>query len=205
VKGLTRIGLFEGMSDEELDALAARAHLRSFPANTVIVKEGEPADSLYIVLSGSVKVCLYEGDREVVLDTKGSGQYFGEMMLDDKPRSASVVSVEPAQFAVISRADFKALMLKHPNVAVQVVRNLIHVARDMNVKTRHEVRTHENLRRRIEDLEATKVQDVPAVKRWRYAKHWVLAAVLVFAVLQYYFLDVFLQVVSMNGLTVFVH
>jgi CRP-like cAMP-binding protein len=204
VKGLTRIGLFEGMSDEELDALAARAHLRSFPANTVIVKEGEPADSLYIVLSGSVKVCLYEGDREVVLDTKGSGQYFGEMMLDDKPRSASIMTLEPCEFAVVPREDFKAFLLKHPPVSLHVIRNLIQVARGQNIKTREDVRTREDLRRYIEQLRTKNVTEDPGVKRWMNAKRVTLLVLLICAVLQYYFFDVLLEMLQVPSLTTFI-
>ena len=200
---LKKIPLFEGMRDEDLQTLAARAETRSLPGDALVFTEGEPADWLYIILSGKVKVCLREHDKEVVLDTKGVGQYFGEMMLDETARTASVVALEPSHFAVISRADFKSLMLKHPEVAFQVTRNLIRVARTMNVKSREDARTHDKLRERIAELEATHAQDLPAVRRWLTAKRWVLGALLVFAVLQYYFIDVFLEVLSISGLTVF--
>jgi CRP-like cAMP-binding protein len=203
VSVLAKIPLFVGLGKEELHALAARAEARAAPGGTVVVREGDPADSLYVVLSGRVNIFLHgnDGEKEVVLATKGPGEYFGEMMLDDNPRSASVVALEPSKFAVISRADFKALILKHPEVGLQVIRNLIRVTRGMNVMTRENTRAREAMRRHIDELEAKKGGDLPAVRRWNSAKRWVLGALLVFAVIQYYFLDVFLQVMSANGVT----
>jgi CRP-like cAMP-binding protein len=203
VSVLSKIPLFAGLGKEEVHALAARAEDRATPGGTVVVREGDPADSLYVVLSGRVNVYLHAsgGEKEVVLATKGPGEYFGEMMLDDNPRSASVVALEPSKFAVISRADFKALILKHPEVGLQVIRNLIRVTRGMNVMTREHARAREAMRRHIDELEAKKGAELPTVKRWNTAKRWVLGALLVFAVIQYYFLDVFLQVMAANGVT----
>jgi CRP/FNR family cyclic AMP-dependent transcriptional regulator len=58
------------------------------------------------------------------------------MVLDEQPRSASVMTLEPAQFAVLSRADFKAFLLKHAEVALQLILNLIRVARGLNRNVR---------------------------------------------------------------------
>jgi CRP-like cAMP-binding protein len=200
---LGKIPLFAGLGKEELHALAARAETRAAPAGTVVVREGDPADSLYIVLSGRVSVCLDSEDKQVVLATKSAGDYFGEMMLDDNPRAASVLTLEPSKFAVISRADFKALILKHPEIGLQVIRSLIRVARGMNVTTREHARAREAMRRHIDELEARKGGDLPTVKRWNIAKRWVLGALLVFALVQYYLLDVLLQVMAANGVTFF--
>ncbi|MGQ0547788.1 MAG: cyclic nucleotide-binding domain-containing protein, partial [Betaproteobacteria bacterium] len=127
---LSNTGLFEGLPADELRALGERAQLRSFPPGAAVIREGDAPDSFYVVVSGSVKVFTQDADgKELVLDTKGAGQYFGEMMLDDNPRSASVATLEPSQLAVISRADFKAFLLKHPEVSLQVIRNLIRLAR----------------------------------------------------------------------------
>src|SRR3990172_539934 len=119
---LHNTGLFEGLPAEDLHALGERAKLRSFARGALVVREGDVADSFYVVVSGKVKVFINDRDgSEMVLDTKGPGQYFGEMMLDDSPRSASVATLEPSEFAVISRAEFKAFLLKHPEVSLQVI------------------------------------------------------------------------------------
>jgi hypothetical protein len=125
------------------------------------------------------------------------------MMLDGRPRSASVKTVEPSQFAIISQADFKALLIKHPEVALQLIGNLIRMTRGRNVKTIEDVRTREELNMYVEKLKATKGQDLPSVKRWETAKRWMLVILLVFAIMQFYFLDVLLQTVSLGGVTVF--
>ena len=58
------------------------------------------------------------------------------MVLDSQPRSASVMTLEPSQFAVLSRADFKAFLLRHAEVALQLIQNLIRVARGLNQNVR---------------------------------------------------------------------
>jgi CRP/FNR family cyclic AMP-dependent transcriptional regulator len=134
---LKKIPLFEGLSEDELRALTERTVPRAFPKNAIVINEGDLSDSLYLIVSGKVKVYLGdESGKELVLDIKGPGQYFGEMVLDDKPRSATVMTLEPAQFATLSRAEFTAVLLKHPKIALQVIRNLIRVARGLNENVR---------------------------------------------------------------------
>ena len=201
---LTKITLFKGVQEADLRALGAGAQVREFPADAVVIKEGEPADSLYAILRGKVKVCLVDANgKEFVVDVRGAGQYVGEMMLDGKPRSASVKTVEPSQFAVISQADFKGLLAKHPEVALQLIRNLIRMTRGHNVQTLEDVRTREELNMYVEKLKSTKGQDLPSVKRWEVAKRWMLVTLLLFAIMQFYFIDVLLQTVSLGGVTVF--
>src|SRR5688500_19010898 len=135
---LKGIPLFEGLPDAELRALAERCVTRSYARQAIIVSEGDDSDSLYLILSGRVKVYLAdEHGKELILAIKGPGQYFGEMVLDEQPRSASVITLEPAQFAVLSRADFRAFLLRHPEVALHLIQNLIKVARGLNQNVRN--------------------------------------------------------------------
>jgi CRP/FNR family cyclic AMP-dependent transcriptional regulator len=135
---LKSIPLFEGVPDAELRALAERAVTRNYPKQAIIVNEGDRSDSLYLILSGRVKVYLAdENGKELILAIKGPGQYFGEMVLDGEARSASVITLEPAQFAILSRIDFKQFLLKHPEVSLQVIQNLIRVARGLNQNVRN--------------------------------------------------------------------
>jgi CRP/FNR family transcriptional regulator, cyclic AMP receptor protein len=131
--------LFEGVPDPDLRALADRAVTRSYPKQAIIVNEGDDeSDSLYLILGGRVKVYLAdEHGKELILSIKGPGQYFGEMVLDDQPRSASVMTLEPAQFAILSRADFRAFLLSHAEVALQLIQNLIRLARGLNRSVRN--------------------------------------------------------------------
>jgi CRP/FNR family cyclic AMP-dependent transcriptional regulator len=192
--------LFQGLPEAELRDLGARWQTRTLPAGGVLIKQGEAADSLFLILEGRVKVVLQDPNgKEFVVDVRGAGNYVGEMMLDDKPRSASVIATEPSEFAVISRAEFKSVLAKHPEVAMHLIRNLINLARGHNVKTIEDVRTRSELQIYIEQLKGKKAQDLPSVKGWAVAKRWMLVTLLAFAVLQYYFLNVFVELMSMSG------
>jgi CRP/FNR family cyclic AMP-dependent transcriptional regulator len=197
---LHAVSLFHTLDDTGLRALAERTRHRSLPAGRLVFKEGEPADSMYVVLSGSVKIFLQNvGGKELVLDTKKAGEYFGEMMLDHRPRSASIMTLEESQFAVISREDFQSFLRQHPEAAEQVILNLIHITRGMNQRARSA-----SITERVRDYMAGLTSpDVFAVRRWIGAKRWVLVALLVLAIAQYYYLDVMLQIASLHGITVF--
>ncbi|TMH95011.1 MAG: Crp/Fnr family transcriptional regulator [Betaproteobacteria bacterium] len=201
---LKRIPLFEGLPDEDLLMIAQRVAIRNVPESEVIVREGDRTDALYMILSGKVKVYLgEEGGKEIPLDVKGPGQYFGEMTLDDKPRAASVMSLQPSRLAEISGADVRALLLKHPETALHLIRNLIRVTRGLNERARESGRKREKLRGYIDELGTKSGADSPDVKRWAKAKRWILAILLVCAVLQYYFFDVFTEMMSLGGVNTF--
>ncbi|MDB5810056.1 MAG: hypothetical protein JWN94_2178 [Betaproteobacteria bacterium] len=121
---------FPGLSEPEVAALTQHAVTRAFPKNTIILNEGDATDSLYVIVSGRVKVFLAnEEGKEIVLDTQGPGEYFGEMVLDEGPRSASVMTLEPCKFQLIPKEDVKALLQSHPEFAMHLVRQLIHRVR----------------------------------------------------------------------------
>ena len=121
---------FLGLNEQDIAALSRNAVTRAFPKNTIIVSEGDQTDSLYIILAGRVKVFLANEDgREIVLDTQGPGEYFGEMVLDEGPRSASVMTLEPCRFQLIPKDDVKALLQSHPDFAMHLVRKLIYRVR----------------------------------------------------------------------------
>jgi CRP/FNR family cyclic AMP-dependent transcriptional regulator len=130
---LTNIPLFLGLPENDLRALAAKAVIKTFAKDAIVFSEGDCSGPLYVVLSGKVKVCLEdESGKEVILDTKGPGGYFGEMALDEQPRSATIVTLEPCRFAVFSKADFEHLLLEHPEISQHVIKDLIHVVRGLN-------------------------------------------------------------------------
>lgn len=202
---LATIKLFEGLPDAALRALAEKSTRRTPAANTLIIREGDAPDSLYVILKGSVRVYLTdEKGAELVLATKGPGEYFGEMMLDDRPRSASVAAQEPCELGVIPRQHFTAFLLEQPEVGLRLIRDLIRVGRGMNVRSREELSSRDKLRRYVSELEARSVRDAPSVRRWEYAKRAVLGLLLVFAILQFYFSDVMLEMMSLGGAAVLV-
>ena len=203
VAQLRGISLFQALGEGDLQALVDGAKHKSLAAGRLVFREGEPADALYVVIAGGVKIFLNDKEGgEIVLDTKKAGEYFGEMMLDHRPRSASVMTLEPTEFLVISREEFRGFLRKHPDAAEKVILNLIRVTRAMNERTRGAVGVKERVRQYIKWLGMASSD--PTVRRWSNAKRWVLGGLLLFAVMQYYFFDVFLQIVSVSGLTCFV-
>jgi CRP-like cAMP-binding protein len=197
---LTKVSLFQGLKGEDLRALGARTEVRVLPSDALVIKQGDPADSLLAILRGKVKVYLLDANgQELVVDVRGAGGYVGEMMLDEKPRSAWVKTIEPSEFAVIPRNEFKALLLANPELALQIIKNLIRLARGSNVRTVEDVRSRGELQQYIEQLRTTKGKELPSVKRWVVAKRWVMMLLLVFAILQYYFMDVFIEMISMSN------
>jgi CRP/FNR family cyclic AMP-dependent transcriptional regulator len=111
---------------------------RSFPKNSIIVNEGDATDSLYIIMEGRVKAFVSDDEgREVILSTQGPGEYFGEMVLDQGPRSASVMTLEPSRFLVVPKEDFRDFVLKNPAFSVSLIEKLISRVRSLteNVKS----------------------------------------------------------------------
>lgn len=118
------------LQSETLNAIAASGVIRTFPRNSILINEGDVGDSLFIVLSGRVKVfASNEQGREFVIDFHGPGEYVGEMSLDGARRSASVVTTEPTTCAVVNRAQFREFILHHPDFALHLIERLIHRVR----------------------------------------------------------------------------
>ena len=125
--------LFSGLREDELQAVARKAVIKTFAKHAPVLNEGESTGSLYVILAGKVKVFLGDASgKELILDIKGAGEYFGEMALDNQPRSASIVTIEPSRFAVLSKADFQHLLHDHPEISMRVIKDLIHVVRGVN-------------------------------------------------------------------------
>lgn len=116
----------DGIGDELVRELAARGEVRSFPRHAVIINEGERSDALYVILSGRVKVYVSDADGgEMILETYGPGDYVGEMALDGRPRSASVMALEPTRCAVVTRAVVRDAIAGSPDLAWKLIDTLI--------------------------------------------------------------------------------
>jgi CRP/FNR family transcriptional regulator, cyclic AMP receptor protein len=114
------------LAPDTLRAIAASGVVRSYPKNTILINEGEIGDSLFIVVSGRVKVySSNQAGREVVIAFHGPGEYIGEMSLDGSPRSASVITLEPTTCALVNRASFREFILAHPDFALHLIERLI--------------------------------------------------------------------------------
>ena len=117
---------FPGLDERELHALSAHATVQTFPKNCVIVNEGDRSDSIFIISSGRVKVFLRgEDGRDVVLNFHGPGEHFGELALNEAPRSASVVTLEPTTFQIITKQDFRQFLAANPDFALRLINRLM--------------------------------------------------------------------------------
>jgi len=107
-----KVALFSGIPAEDRLALARAATVRTYRRGDVIVRQGQPGESFFVIVKGRVAVTILSPDgREVVLNTLGEGDHFGEMALvDDAPRSASVVAQERSELALLSREVFVDLL-----------------------------------------------------------------------------------------------
>lgn len=122
--------LIAAIGDPMVREIASRGQARSFPKSAVIINEGDRGDSVFVILSGRVKVYVsdHEG-REMVLDLYGAGDYVGEMSLDGQPRSASVMTLEPTVCSVVTRDALREAIAKNPDVAMALIARLIERAR----------------------------------------------------------------------------
>jgi CRP/FNR family cyclic AMP-dependent transcriptional regulator len=108
-----------------LEQLGTVATTRAFAKNAIIVSEGDDTGSLFVVLSGRVKVFVSDAEgHEVQLNRLGPGEYFGEVTLDGGPRSASVMALEETRCAVVRRGELVELIERHPELALHIARKL---------------------------------------------------------------------------------
>jgi CRP/FNR family cyclic AMP-dependent transcriptional regulator len=126
------------LDEVDLRALSAQGVLKSYARNTVIVSEGDETDTFFILVSGRVKVYVSdEFGREVILRTLGPGEFFGEMILDGRPRSASVMTIESSRLVVMPKSKFRDFVGSHPDFAIRLIEKLIERVRGLteNVKS----------------------------------------------------------------------
>lgn len=125
------------LDETSLQKVAPRGTTRTFPKNAIVVNEGDETDSLYVLLSGRVKVFVTgEDGREVVLGTVEPGDYFGEVVLDGGPRSASVMTLEPCRLFAIPHGDVEGLLTADPLFARDLIARLTSKVRSLTNKVR---------------------------------------------------------------------
>ncbi|MFH1177450.1 MAG: cyclic nucleotide-binding domain-containing protein [Acidobacteriota bacterium] len=102
-----------------LEQLLASTSVRSFSPGEVIVREGEPGDSLYLIAHGTVEVHTNDSaGRDVVLAALGPGDFFGEVaVLTGRPRTATIVAQEPVTVIEIERENLREIAAAHPDVS----------------------------------------------------------------------------------------
>lgn len=124
---LRNVPLLSLLSEDELALLARVVVRKSYVRGSLILGAGDPTDSLYILISGRIKVFMSDLDgKEVILSVLGPNEFFGEMgLIDDKPRSANVVALEACELVGISKSDFKRCLAVNFDMAMTVMRGLV--------------------------------------------------------------------------------
>jgi CRP/FNR family transcriptional regulator len=133
---LRAVSLFSELSDEELAKIARVAVPRSYPAGTVILREGDPGDTCYVLRSGRARVVRQHADgRAITLTNLGPGEIFGELaMFGGEVRSATVEAIDDVQAVAILAADLKRLLNEHPEIAVKLLGALAERLRETNAR-----------------------------------------------------------------------
>jgi CRP/FNR family cyclic AMP-dependent transcriptional regulator len=133
---LKSVPLFSLFSDLQLSQLMSCVQHRSFPRNSFIMRAGEETDSLYIILSGRVKVLIPDEEgHEVILSIMGPHEFLGEMgLLDEQVRSASVETLEPCEMLRITKAGFIGILKDNFELAMLIIRSLVKRLRDADRK-----------------------------------------------------------------------
>ena len=121
---LARVSIFAGLSEAELAFLTQRSVPRRFSAGETVFSEGEPCTGLYVVESGHVRIFKSSpGGREQVLSIEGPGSSVAELpVFDGGNYPASVMAINEATLLFVSKQDFQALCLAHPQVSLKVLR-----------------------------------------------------------------------------------
>lgn len=125
------------MAEDGEARLADCGVARRYRKGTLLMQEGDAGETVYVIRSGSAKVFSEDQQgREIVYNLLGPGDYIGEMSLDGGPRSASVITLEPTECAVLSRQQVRAFMAARPEFAFELLCTVIRRARDATEKAR---------------------------------------------------------------------
>lgn len=115
--------LFAELDERELASVAAMAKSRRFNRDDVVFYEDETGDVFFLIREGKVKVTMISPEgKEIILSMMGPGDFFGEMaLLDDAPRSATIVAMEPLELLTLWRSDFLQLLSENSAIAKKVL------------------------------------------------------------------------------------
>jgi CRP/FNR family transcriptional regulator len=121
---LAKVPIFSGLTEGELAFLLQRAIPRRYVAGEIVFGEGEPCLGMYVVESGHIRIFKSSsGGREHVLSVDGPGSSVAELpVFDGGSYPASAAAVDDATLLFVSKQDFHALCLAHPQVTLKVLR-----------------------------------------------------------------------------------
>jgi CRP-like cAMP-binding protein/CheY-like chemotaxis protein len=121
-KIIKQVPIFRMLGKESIDFIIERLKFKSYESDETICKIGDPGDTMYIIISGGVKICIYSQDNEEqIVANLGPGDYVGEMaLLTGEPRSASVITTEPSEMFLLHKNDFDVILEKFPSISLSM-------------------------------------------------------------------------------------
>jgi len=133
-KFLKSVYFFQDLSDPDINKIKKACHEISYQKGEIIFKEGSPADKFYIVLEGAVEVWKdYNDLLKDLLAVHGRGHLFGEMaLIDELPRSATLVAKEFSRLAYIDQPDFQQIFQENPAISRSIMRSVSSMVRRSN-------------------------------------------------------------------------
>lgn len=132
---LKNIPLFETLDDASLKKIEKLLTRKQFRKGTKIIKEGVMGDSLFIIIEGEVEVVKGRGKKAEMVATLKPFDFFGEMsLLENKPRSASIVAGRQSTLLTLSKDDFEALVSAHPKISFEIMKTLSARIRETDMK-----------------------------------------------------------------------
>ncbi len=131
-----RFSLFAELDDRELASIATIAKTRRYAKDDVIFHESEMGDVFCLIREGQVKVTMISPEgKEIILAMFGPGDFFGEMaLLDDEPRSATIIATEPLELVTIWRGDFLQILSENFSITRKILAELSRRIRKMSTR-----------------------------------------------------------------------
>ena len=118
--------LLRDLDPASLAKLAERMEVQFVPAGTVVIRQGDPGDALFVVVNGRLRVSVRREGSDFAIAEVGRGELIGEMaLLSDDPRSATVAAIRDSQMLRLSKSDFLFLVKKRPGVLLGISRLVI--------------------------------------------------------------------------------
>jgi CRP-like cAMP-binding protein len=118
--------VFESLKPEELGALVRAAWRKTYKKGQEVFYQGGPANKLFLLKAGRVKLSkMTEGGDELTLDIRKAGDFLGEnMLLEDTNYPLTATCLEDTLICGFAKKDFEKLVLDHPSIGLQVIKNL---------------------------------------------------------------------------------
>ncbi len=134
IKQLEKIELFSGISPSSIAELATLMKEVSFKKNNTVITQGDDSRSLFIITSGRMKVFANDEEgNQTIFTFLEMGDFFGELsLLDDAPRSASVIAVEDSDVLNLSHQHFDSFLNNHPEICPALFKSLTSLIRKMD-------------------------------------------------------------------------